>query len=1084
MAKSVTSQVAFTAGEWSPKMDARVDQPNFHKAGRQIHNLIPEKHGGVTRRPGTQYVATCKYTDLPGNGTQHAASTYKFQYSPSTAFALEVGHQYARFYGGGVTASQVQVAYSTSSGTVPGTWVPSTAYLPGSYVSYTTGAGSFAVGTAYVISFLGSTNWYSCGWPASQGSPYVGGSFTATAAGSGNGNATSVYYSAAGVTSSQPPVTGTSWVSQYTLEQPLPYNGIYYPTNIPVSAGLVVGNWYSIASLGNTNWTAIGAINPAVGTYFQATGAGSGTGVVNGIPPEGGQVGGAWQAGVLWYKGQFVSGGGSGSWVCLTTYTSTASFANDLAKGYWLPLNYPTTPWTTDVFNVTTCQLNDDVFMVNANWPPQLLTRYSNTYWTSQQAQYLMPPLLDQNATDTTIAPSAVQGNGITLTAAAPGWVTSTPYEVGDSVEVSSVIYNCVQANVSGTWATDLLAGYWQAVPVFNSYQIGGCFQLAYLNNSTYLMVTGTAASGFTNSVVTNGLSNSGQLQALGGWEVHTYGTWSADIAIQQSLDGGITWNTVRTVSGRSDRNIDITGTAVQLSMYQFVLTNCSTPVSPGATNPRVVFENVNSFLYGLVQITGVTNSYVATANVIQNIPTTANTATEYWSEGAWSNYRGFPQAVCTFQQRVIYGSSGYEPQRIWGTVTNDIQNLALGDQTQLTDSFAFDLAAVGRGPIQWLSAQNDIIVGFSGAEWTVNSGQGTGGSQVISPQQVNATEASTWGSCFPSVPAVVVGDATFFVQRQGRTVRQTLFSIYTNKYMSTDMGYFSDHLFNTGINQMDFQAQFENQGIVWVVTSAGTLCGMTYELENGIIGWSRHTTGDGTGTALDFGFESVTCIYGTLTNDDEVWTVVNRSLASGAIQRIVERVNPVKWQNMAALGAPLANFAYYVDCGVQAASPATNTIAVSSVLNGRQVNVCVNGSTVSGLTASNGLVTIPGYVPAAGDVVSVGLPMAYHLQAMRLDFDERAGITQGLDKAISDIYLRLFNSLSGNVSNGTVQTPINYGTQGQVIFTTPALFTGEMRVQPFSDISTDPAYVITANDALPLTVLAFIVVYDVIPPQ
>ena len=111
----------------------------------------------------------------------------------------------------------------------------------------------------------------------------------------------------------------------------------------------------------------------------------------------------------------------------------------------------------------------------------------------------------------------------------------------------------------------------------------------------------------------------------------------------------------------------------------------------------------------------------------------------------------------------MIYGASGYEPQRLWGTVTNDIENFTLGDQTLATDSFAFDLNAPSRGPIQWLLAQLDLFVGFAGAEWIVNSGAtgatGAGTGAAITPSNISATEQSSFGSA-PGVKPQVVGDA------------------------------------------------------------------------------------------------------------------------------------------------------------------------------------------------------------------------------------------------------------------------------------------------------------------------------------
>ena len=53
----------------------------------------------------------------------------------------------------------------------------------------------------------------------------------------------------------------------------------------PVTAGnFTIGKWYEIATVGNTDWAAIGALSSVVGTLFQATGKGSGTGTA--IPSD------------------------------------------------------------------------------------------------------------------------------------------------------------------------------------------------------------------------------------------------------------------------------------------------------------------------------------------------------------------------------------------------------------------------------------------------------------------------------------------------------------------------------------------------------------------------------------------------------------------------------------------------------------------------------------------------------------------------------------------------------------------------------------------------------------------------------
>lgn len=53
-------QVAFTAGELSPKLLARIDLDQYARGAKKIQNGFVIPHGGVKRRPGTYYLGTIK----------------------------------------------------------------------------------------------------------------------------------------------------------------------------------------------------------------------------------------------------------------------------------------------------------------------------------------------------------------------------------------------------------------------------------------------------------------------------------------------------------------------------------------------------------------------------------------------------------------------------------------------------------------------------------------------------------------------------------------------------------------------------------------------------------------------------------------------------------------------------------------------------------------------------------------------------------------------------------------------------------------------------------------------------------------
>lgn len=88
------AQSSFSGGEWSPYLHDRVDLSKFSVACGTLQNFILMKYGGVRRRPGMQYIAYAKYGDRP-------CRLFKFQFSTTTTFILELGDSYIRFYANG-----------------------------------------------------------------------------------------------------------------------------------------------------------------------------------------------------------------------------------------------------------------------------------------------------------------------------------------------------------------------------------------------------------------------------------------------------------------------------------------------------------------------------------------------------------------------------------------------------------------------------------------------------------------------------------------------------------------------------------------------------------------------------------------------------------------------------------------------------------------------------------------------------------------------------------------------------------------------------------------------------------------------
>jgi hypothetical protein len=644
----------------------------------------------------------------------------------------------------------------------------------------------------------------------------------------------------------------------------------------------------------------------------------------------------------------------------------------------------------SDLFELQFAQINDVTYITHPDYETRKLSRVTDTNWTLAVVAFDEPPFLDENLTATTIAASGTTGS-VTLTASAA---------------------------------------------LFQAGHVGSHWKLAHMRNGASVEIALTA----------NGSSSS--LPTRGQWNVRTYGTWTADLKLEKSTDGGTSWSVVRSFSGKSDRNVDQQGTQDdEEALYRLTVANYS--ASTGT--PRAVFENVEALVYGIAKVTAFTDTTHVTATVTKSIQSTA--ATDMWSEGAWSAVRGYPRACTLHEQRLVLGGTSYKAQTVWGSVVDDYENFTPG--TLDTDSFAYTIGAKERNAIMWLSSHTDLLIGTAGGEWKMGSGDDI---NPISPTNVVAKRQSNYGSNL--IGALLVGDVTLFVQRQGKRIREMRLGDNGVNYVASDLTILAKHLTKTGIVQIAYQQQ--GTPVVWAVTGAGELIGLTFERETGVIGWHRHTT-DGL-------FESVTTIYGS--DEDEVWCVVKRTIG-GQTKRYVERIHPIVWTDK--------EDAFYVDSGLSFDGSPSDTFSGLGHLEGKTVAVLADGAVIPDQVVTSGAITLPDGKTAS--VVHVGLPYRTVISPMRLDVDNVVGVSQGQTKRISQVVARLKDTLGLKFGDSLTNLySLSFRDTAMEMDDSPPLFTGEKVLEFDGDFDRDVTVYIVQDQPLPLTLLALVVFYEVSP--
>lgn len=103
-----TSQRSFAGGEIAPSLHARSDQSKYQTGLRRCQNFIVMRHGGVSNRPGTKFIASVK-------DSTKQVRLIKFIFNAEQTYVLEFGNLYIRFIKNGVQLTSSGVPYEISS---------------------------------------------------------------------------------------------------------------------------------------------------------------------------------------------------------------------------------------------------------------------------------------------------------------------------------------------------------------------------------------------------------------------------------------------------------------------------------------------------------------------------------------------------------------------------------------------------------------------------------------------------------------------------------------------------------------------------------------------------------------------------------------------------------------------------------------------------------------------------------------------------------------------------------------------------------------------------------------------------------
>jgi hypothetical protein len=641
------------------------------------------------------------------------------------------------------------------------------------------------------------------------------------------------------------------------------------------------------------------------------------------------------------------------------------------------------------------------------------------------------------------------------ITKANPGVVTSTAhgFSNGDTVVITGVV-GMTQVNgkrfkvasvTANTFALQDIDGVNVNTTSYTTYTSGGIANRVYTLTTTYL----------TADLFEIKYAQSADVMYL----------CHPDYSVKKLSRTGHTSWTITEVDFTSGPYIDdnITATTFTMSAHTVGASRTLTASAVTGINNNTGFQandvgRLFRFRTGHGEITAFTSTTVVTVTVIKDM--TSSSASTDWALGAFSDSYGYPSCVTFYEQRLVFAGTNEQPQTLFFSRSGDYENMDenRGGTVAADDAMIYTIASNQVNVIQSLKATRTLIILTSGGEFTLNS-DSTG--TAVSPTNINIKKQSNYGAS--NIDALSVGNATLFVQRAKRKLRELAYNFDTDGYVAPDMTILSEDITLNGLDELTYQQ--EPHSILWGIRGDGILVGLTYQRSEQVVAWHQHKLGGSFGSTAYGIVESVISISGNSYNrsdEDQIWVIVKRTINS-VTRRYIEYFTPFQFDSS------LTQF-QFVDSALSYSGSSTSTLTGLDHLNGETVRVIANGATHPDEVVASGSITLDRTTTAA----KAGLAYTSTLQTMRLDVGSQDGTAQGKTKRIFDVTLRFYETVGAKVGPDLSNLEeIPFRSSAALMDDPVPLFTGDKKIEFRGNFETDGYLFVIQDQALPMTILS-----------
>jgi len=272
----------------------------------------------------------------------------------------------------------------------------------------------------------------------------------------------------------------------------------------------------------------------------------------------------------------------------------------------------------------------------------------------------------------------------------------------------------------------------------------------------------------------------------------------------------------------------------------------------------------------------------------------------------------------CFFENRLFIGGTKSKTQSLFGSKSGSFFDFDIDDGDDDEAIFA-TISSRKLNEIVDVFPGRNLQIFTSGAEFAVTS-------QPITPSNINIAPQTSHGASYIQVEEV--DGATMFVDRNGKTLRDYLYSFNEDAYTTQDKSVLSSQLIKQPVDMaMLAGTQSEDSNWLFIVNTDGTVAVLNTLRAQDINGFTEWTT--------DGNVESVTVV------DDKLFIVTKRF---GNLDRFIE-----VW-----------DFAYLMDSSVKVSPTPTQTVITGlDHLEGQTVQIVGDGIVLTPKTVASGQITL-----------------------------------------------------------------------------------------------------------------------------